>query len=37
MAAYNKFNQFVEDLAKKVHNLGTAADTLTVVPNCWQA
>lgn len=23
MAAYNKFNQFVEDLAKKVHNLGS--------------
>lgn len=28
MAAYNKFNQFVEDLAKKVHNLG--ADTIKV-------
>lgn len=28
MAAYNKFQQFVEDLAKKVHNL--SADTLTV-------
>lgn len=28
MAAYNKFNQFVEDLAEKVHNLG--ADTLKV-------
>lgn len=26
MAAFNKFNQFVEDLAKKVHNL--SADTL---------
>jgi hypothetical protein len=29
MAAYNKFNQFVEDLAEKVHNL--QADTLKVV------
>lgn len=28
MAAYNKFNCFVEDLAEKVHNLGS--DTLTV-------
>ena len=28
MASYNKFNQFVEDLAKKVHNL--SADTLKV-------
>lgn len=28
MAAFNKFNQFVEDLAEKVHNLG--ADALTV-------
>jgi hypothetical protein len=28
MAAYNKLNGFVEDLAEKVHNLG--ADTLTV-------
>ena len=28
MAAYNKFEQFVEDIAEKVHNLG--ADTLTV-------
>lgn len=28
MAAYNKFHQFVEDLAKKVHNL--SADTLKV-------
>src|SRR3954469_4797611 len=26
MAAYNKFNQFVEDLCRKVHNLDT--DTL---------
>lgn len=31
MAAYNKFNQFVEDLAKKVHNLGTAGDSLKVM------
>jgi hypothetical protein len=29
MAAFNKFNQFVEDLAKKVHNLN--ADTLKVM------
>lgn len=28
MATYNKFQQFVEDLAEKVHDLG--ADTLTV-------
>jgi hypothetical protein len=28
MAAFNKFNQFVEDLAKKVHKLDT--DTITV-------
>lgn len=28
MAAFNKFNQFVEDLAKKVHNL--SADALTI-------
>lgn len=28
MATYNKFNQFIEDLAHKVHNLGS--DTLTV-------
>lgn len=28
MAAFNKFNSFVEDLAEKVHNLG--ADALTV-------
>lgn len=28
MAAYNKFSQFVEDLAHKVHNLGS--DTLKV-------
>jgi hypothetical protein len=28
MAAYNKINQFVEDLARKVHNLG--ADVLTI-------
>ena len=29
MAAANKFNQFVEDVAEKVHNLG--ADTLKVM------
>ncbi|MEO8682079.1 MAG: hypothetical protein ABI665_23735 [Vicinamibacterales bacterium] len=29
MAAFNKFNQFVEDLAKKVHNLNT--DSLKVL------
>lgn len=29
MATFNKFNQFVEDLAEKVHNLG--ADTLKVM------
>lgn len=29
MATFNKFNQFVEDLAKKVHNL--SADTLKVM------
>lgn len=29
MAAFNKFNQFVEDLAKKVHNLNS--DTLKVM------
>ena len=29
MAAFNKFHQFVEDLAKKVHNLD--ADTLTIM------
>lgn len=28
MAAFNKFNQFVEDVCEKVHNLG--ADALTV-------
>lgn len=28
MASYNKFNAFVENLAEKVHNLGS--DTLTV-------
>jgi hypothetical protein len=28
MATYNKFNQFVEDVAEKVHNLG--ADVLTI-------
>lgn len=29
MAAYNKFNAFVENLAEKVHNLG--ADTLKIM------
>ena len=29
MATFNKFNQFVEDLAEKVHNLG--ADTLKIL------
>lgn len=29
MAVFNKFNQFVEDVAEKVHNLG--ADTLKVM------
>lgn len=29
MASYQKFNQFVEDLAKKVHNLGS--DSLKVM------
>lgn len=29
MASFNKFNQFVEDVAEKVHNLG--ADTLKVM------
>ena len=29
MATFNKFNQFVEDLSEKVHNLG--ADTLKVL------
>lgn len=29
MAAYNKFNQFVEDVYEKVHNLG--ADTLKIL------
>jgi hypothetical protein len=29
MASYNKFNQFVEDVAEKVHNLG--ADTLKIL------
>ncbi len=30
MATYNKFNQFVEDLAKKVHNLDTSGDSLKI-------
>lgn len=29
MASFNKFNQFVEDVAEKVHNLG--ADTLKIL------
>jgi hypothetical protein len=29
MASFNKFNQFVEDVAEKVHNLGT--DTLKIL------
>lgn len=31
MATYNKFRQFVQDLAHKVHNLNTSADTLKVM------
>lgn len=30
MASFNKFNQFVEDLAKGVHNLDTGALTLAL-------
>lgn len=30
MATYNKFEQFVEDLGSKVHNLAAAGDTLMV-------
>lgn len=30
MAAYNKFNQFVEDMAEGVHNLGTGALTFAL-------
>jgi hypothetical protein len=30
MAAFNKFNQFVEDLAKGVHNLATGALTIAL-------
>ena len=30
MASYNKFEQFVEDLGSKVHNLAAAGDTLMV-------
>lgn len=43
MAAFNKFNQFQEDLAKAVHNLNTAAlkimltNTLPVVGNAVKA
>lgn len=31
MATYTKFNQFVADLAQKVHDLDTGADTLKVM------
>lgn len=30
MATFNKFNQFVEDLAEGVHNLGTGALTIAL-------
>jgi len=30
MAAFNKFNQFVEDIAKGVHNLATGALTIAL-------
>lgn len=30
MPSFNKFNQFVEDLAKGVHNLGTSGHSLKV-------
>lgn len=30
MAAFNKFNQFVEDIAKGVHNLSTGALTIAL-------
>lgn len=30
MPSFNKFNQFVEDLAKGVHNLGTSGNALKV-------
>lgn len=33
MATYNKHNQFVEDLAKKVHNLGSDALTYALTTN----
>jgi D-ribose pyranose/furanose isomerase RbsD len=33
MAAYNKINQFVEDIAKAVHNLSTGALTLALTAN----
>ena len=32
MATYNKFQQFVEDLAEKVHNLGVDALTVALTP-----
>lgn len=33
MATYNKINQFVEDLAKKVHNLASDAITVFLTTN----
>ena len=32
MAAYNKFQQFVEDMAEKVHDLGVDALTIALTP-----